>query len=73
MLDTGVCTDTGVLEDGICENPMDSPAHPMGLWDGTGHWDLGQGGICENPMDSPVHPMGLWEDCGMRWQAGTWG
>ena len=65
--------DTGVLEDGICENPMNSPTHPTGLWDGMGHWDLGQGRICENPMDSPVHPMGLWEDCGMRWQAGTWG
>ena len=29
--------DLGILEDGTCENPMDSPVHPTGLWDGTGH------------------------------------
>ena len=40
----------------------------MGLWDRTGHWDLGYtpGGTRENPIDSPVHLMGLWDRTG-RW------
>ena len=44
----------GIFEDGTCENPMDSPVHHTGLWNGTGHWAIPQGGTCENPMDGPV-------------------
>ena len=29
-----------IPQGGTRVNPIDSPVHPMGLWDGTGHWDL---------------------------------
>ena len=30
-----------IPQSGTHVNPIDNPVHPMGLWDGTGHWVLG--------------------------------
>ena len=41
----------GTPQGGRCENPIDSPVHPMGLWDRTGHWvlEFRMGGCMEIP------------------------
>ena len=50
---------------------MDSPVHPMGLWDGTRHRDLGVY-ICVGHVRIPwTVPFIPW-DCGMGRDTGIW-
>ena len=53
-------------------NPMDSPIHPMGLWDGTGHRDLG---VCiwVGPVRIPWTVPSIPWDCGMGQDTRIWG
>ena len=61
-----------IPQGGTCENTIDNPVHPLGLWDGTGLRGLGipQSGARENPGDSHMHSMGLWDGMG-HWVLGV--
>ena len=55
-------------------NPIDNPVHHMGLWDGTGHWDLEVyprvGHVRILHGDSHMRSMGLWDGMG-HWVLGV--
>ena len=55
-----------LLEDGTCENPIDSPVHPMGLWHRTGHQEYLRMGHVRIPGTVTSIPW----DCGT---GGNWG
>ena len=60
-----------IPQSGTRVNPIDNPVHPMGLWDGTGHWDLEvypRVGHVRIPGTVTCIPW----DCGMGWDTGFW-